>query len=98
MDVTTSKIGIVGSGSWATAIAKMVLINSDSINWYFRNADYIETFKKIKHNPNYLTSVAFDTDKICFTTDINEMVELSDILIFANPSAFLKDTDRKSVV
>ncbi|HBX89373.1 MAG: NAD(P)H-dependent glycerol-3-phosphate dehydrogenase [Bacteroidales bacterium] len=98
MDVTTSKIGIVGSGSWATAIAKMVLINSDSINWYFRNADYIETFKKIKHNPNYLTSVAFDTDKICFTTDINEMVELSDILIFANPSAFLKDTLSKLTV
>lgn len=92
MDVTTSKIGVVGSGSWATAIAKMVLINSDSINWLFRKQDYIDAFRKIKHNPNYLTSVSFDTDRIHFTTDINEIVEKSDILIFANPSAFLKET------
>ncbi len=92
MDVTTSKIGVVGSGSWATAIAKMVLINSERINWYFRNPDQIEKFKRTKHNPNYLTSVAFNTDQIDFSWDINEMVEQSDILIFANPSAFLKDT------
>ncbi len=92
MDVTTSKIGVVGSGSWATAIAKMMLINSDSINWLFRKQDYIDTFRKVKHNPNYLTSVSFDTDRINFTTDINEIVEKSDILIFANPSAFLKET------
>lgn len=92
MDVTTSKIGVVGSGSWATAIAKMVLINSERINWYFRNPDYIEKFKRVKHNPNYLTSVAFNTDNIDFYSDINEMVEQSEILIFANPSAFLKET------
>jgi len=92
MDVTTSKIGIVGSGSWATALAKIALINSERINWYFRNPDHIDNFKKIKHNPNYLTSVAFNTDNIDFTSNINEMVEQSDILIFANPSAFLKET------
>src|SRR5690554_1509571 len=91
MDVTTSRVGIVGSGSWATAIAKMVLINEDHIYWYFRNPDHIEQFKKNKHNPNYLQSVRFDTDKITFSSDINEVVENSDALIFANPSAFLKD-------
>jgi glycerol-3-phosphate dehydrogenase (NAD(P)+) len=91
MDVTTSKVGIIGSGSWATAIAKMVLINEMHINWYFRNPDQVEKFKRAKHNPNYLTSVAFDPDRITFFTDINEIVEQSDALIFANPSAFLKD-------
>lgn len=92
MDVTTSKIGVVGSGSWATAIAKMVLINSERINWYFRNPDHVEKFKRVKHNPNYLTSVTFNTDNIDFFSDISEMVEQSDILIFANPSAFIKET------
>jgi len=90
MDVTTSRIGIIGSGSWATAIAKMVLINETHIYWHFRNSDSIKQFEKLKHNPNYLQSVIFDTDKITFTTDINEVVRNSDALIFANPSAFLK--------
>lgn len=90
MDVSTSKIGIVGSGSWATAIAKMVLANVPNINWYFRNPRRVDDFIKKKHNPNYLQSVSFDANRITFFSDINEIVEESDIIIFANPSAFLK--------
>lgn len=90
MDVSTSKIGIVGSGSWATAIAKMVLANVPNINWYFRNPRRVDDFIKKKHNPNYLQSVSFDVNRITFFSDINEIVEESDIIIFANPSAFLK--------
>lgn len=88
----TSTIGIIGSGSWATAIAKMVLNNSDRLNWYFRNAKYIDRFKNTGHNPNYLTAVDFDTEKIFFSSDINEVVERSEVLIFAIPSAFLKNS------
>ena len=91
MDDSSCRIGIVGSGSWATAIAKMVLTNVNHINWYFRNSNNIEQFKRLKRNPNYLSSVEFDTEKISFTTDINEIVENSDAIIFANPSAFLKN-------
>jgi glycerol-3-phosphate dehydrogenase (NAD(P)+) len=86
----TSRIGLIGSGSWATAIAKIVLANTPSINWHFRDEEQIAKFKIKKHNPNYLTSVVFDTDKINFSTNINEVVENSDIVIFAVPSAFLK--------
>jgi glycerol-3-phosphate dehydrogenase (NAD(P)+) len=92
MDETTLKIGIVGSGSWATAIAKMVLQNREHLYWHFRNADNINKFKKTKHNPGYLTGVEFDVDKIIFTTDINEVADNCDAVIFACPSAFLKDS------
>ena len=87
----SSTIGIIGSGSWATAIAKMVLDNSEKLNWYFRNEEHIKNFKKVGHNPNYLTSVDFNPDQIFFSADLNEIVEQSDILIFAIPSAFLKE-------
>ncbi|NPA37286.1 MAG: NAD(P)-binding domain-containing protein [Chlorobi bacterium] len=87
----TSKVGIIGSGSWATAIAKMLLNNVPSINWHFRNDNFIDQFRKYKHNPNYLTSVEFNMDNIFLSSDINEIVEKSDILVFAIPSAFLKD-------
>ena len=65
-------IVVMGSGSWATAIAKMLLEGVDHIWWYMRRADTIEDFRRLEHNPSYLTSVHFDTSRITFTTDINE--------------------------
>ncbi|MDP2115003.1 MAG: NAD(P)-binding domain-containing protein, partial [Bacteroidota bacterium] len=86
-----SKIAIIGSGSWATALAKILLHNVESINWYFRNPDNIEQFNRFKHNPSYLRGVEFDVSRINFFTDINEAVEGVDIVILAIPSAFLKE-------
>jgi len=87
----SSRVGIIGSGSWATAIAKLLLNNVSSINWHFRNKEFIDKFRQYKHNPNYLTGVEFNMDDIFLSTDINEIVENSDILVIAIPSAFLKD-------
>lgn len=80
----------MGGGSWATALAKIVLSNQASINWYMRRPEQIDDFLRMKHNPSYLTGVGFDTDKIAFYSDINEAVEKSDTLLFATPSPFLK--------
>ena len=91
MGIQNERIGLIGSGSWATAIAKMLMCNVQTINWHFRSNLHIEQFQKYGHNPNYLQGVAFDTTRINFSTDINEVIEQSDILIVAIPSAFLKD-------
>ena len=63
---TNQKIAIIGSGSWATALAKILLTNNGSINWCVRNPDNIEYFKTNGHNPNYLCDVIFDVEKINF--------------------------------
>lgn len=55
-----------GGGSWATAIAKIILTQAESINWYMRRDDRIEEFKRLGHNPAYLTSVRFDIRRINF--------------------------------
>ncbi|HPS13614.1 MAG TPA: NAD(P)H-dependent glycerol-3-phosphate dehydrogenase [Prolixibacteraceae bacterium] len=89
---TNSKIAIIGSGSWATALAKILLNNVDSINWYFRNSNNIEYFKKNGHNPNYVCDVIFDVSKINFYNDINQIALDSDILLLVIPSAFLKES------
>ena len=88
---SNSKIAIIGSGSWATALAKILLHNVDSINWYFRNPENIEQFKRFKHNPSYLRGVEFDVNRLNFFTDINKAIEDADIVVLAIPSAFLKD-------
>ena len=90
------KIAIMGGGSWATAIAKMVLGKAETtINWYMRRDDRIEEFKRLGHNPAYLTSVRFDTKRINFSSDINQVVRESDTLIFVTPSPYLKSHLKK---
>lgn len=96
MKLPDGKIAIMGGGSWATAIAKMVLSHEDeTINWYMRRDDRIEEFKRLGHNPAYLTSVRFDIKRINFSSDINKVVRESDILIFVTPSPYLKSHLKK---
>jgi len=89
------KIAVIGGGSWATAIAKIVLTNEDTINWYMRRQEQIDEFIRLSKNPSYLTGVKFDTERINFTNDINKVVRSSDLLIFATPSPFLKQHLKK---
>lgn len=84
-----SKIAVFGGGSWATAIVKMLSENMGEIGWYMRSVYAKEHLLNQKHNPNYLSSVEFDTSKLIISNDINEMVDYADILIIAIPSAFL---------
>jgi len=90
------KFAVIGGGSWATAIAKMLCVNLSEIAWYMRNDAAIEHIQKYKHNPNYLSSVEFDTNKLKLTNNINEAVEYADYVIFAIPSAFL-DAELKNL-
>ena len=84
------KFAVIGGGSWATAIVKMLSENVDTIYWYMRSNYAIEHIKKQDHNPNYLSSVEFDVNQLELSSDINQTVAAADFLIFAIPSAFLK--------
>ncbi len=90
------KVAILGGGSWATAIMKMLLENVDDINWYMRSKEKIKFIKQHKHNNFYLSSVTLDTDKITLFSDVEKTIEDTDIVIFAIPSAFLKDALKKA--
>ena len=89
--VNKRKIGIIGGGSWATALAKILLENIGTINWFLRDQTNIEYIKTYQHNKNYLSSINFDTTKIHFYHSINDTIRDSDIVIFVIPAAFLKD-------
>lgn len=96
MQLTTcGRVAIMGGGSWATAIAKIVLNHEESINWYMRRDDRIEEFKRLGHNPAYLTSQHFDVSRINFSSDINQIVKQSDTLIFVTPSPYVKNHLKK---
>ncbi|GMN09681.1 NAD(P)H-dependent glycerol-3-phosphate dehydrogenase [Croceitalea sp. MTPC9] len=92
------KISVLGGGSWATAIVKMLTENSDDVHWYMRSTYAIEHIKKEGHNPNYLSSVELHNDRIVLTNSIDEAVGATDILVFAIPSAFLETELQKLTV
>ncbi len=89
------KVAIMGGGSWATAIAKIVMSTQNEINWYMRRPEQIAEFTTVGHNPSYLTGIRFDLNKITFFSNINDVVKESDTLIFATPSPFLKQHLKK---
>ena len=89
------RIAIIGGGSWATAIAKIVVGHTHHIGWYMRRDDRIEDFLRMGHNPAYLTGVHFNTEEIFFSSDINKIAQQYDTLIFVTPSPYLKNHLKK---
>ena len=87
----TPQVAIIGSGSWATALAKLCLNNTGGIHWYIRKDEDVAYFKEFKNNPRYLSSVDFDVNKITFHTSLKACIAEADYLILAIPSAFLHD-------
>lgn len=85
-------IGVIGGGSWATAIIKMLCENIKSVNWWMRNKEAINHIKTYGHNPNYISDAVLKKSKLYLSSDINTIIKNSDFLVFAVPSVFLKST------
>jgi len=83
------KVAVLGGGSWATAIVKMLCENLETVGWYMRSTYAAEHINLNKHNPNYLSSAELHPSQLDLSNDINKVVSNYDILIFAIPSAFL---------
>lgn len=89
------KVAILGSGSWATALAKILLTNQPEINWYIRRQEVIDEFVATGKNPTYLSLAKFDVSRIHFSADINKIVSQSDLLVLAIPSPYVKQSLNK---
>lgn len=84
------KIAVIGGGSWATALVKILSETNDNVGWWMRDEHSVAHVKRYHNNPKYLSSVELFVDKIEVSTDLNYIVERADCLIMAIPSAFLK--------
>ncbi len=93
-----NRIAVLGGGSWATAIVKMLSENLETVGWYMRNKQAIEHIKENEHNPNYLRSAELNAAQLDLSSNINATIKNYDILIFAIPSAFLIQELKKMTV
>ena len=89
MKRSMNKIAVIGGGSWATALVKILCNNRDTVYWYMRNEEAVQHILAYRHNPHYLQSVEFDLNKIQVSSNLEEIISSADVLIVATPSAFL---------
>jgi glycerol-3-phosphate dehydrogenase (NAD(P)+) len=83
------KVGVIGNGSWATAIVKILTDNGVAVNWWIRNTSSIDYIKRRRHNPNYLQSAFFDVELLNMDDDVQKVIDASDLLVMAVPSAYI---------
>lgn len=86
------KFAVIGGGSWATALAHIVLQNRSHINWYIYETEIIEHLQEHKNNPQYLSSLEFNPQQITFYNNIKQVVNDSDVILLVIPSAYIKST------
>ena len=87
-----ARCAVIGHGSWATALVKILQENEQRVGWYIRNEEVLEHIRRHKANPRYLRDVRFDTERLWLSDDLNQIVEGSDLLVLATPSIYLKTT------
>ncbi|MGB0137960.1 MAG: NAD(P)H-dependent glycerol-3-phosphate dehydrogenase [Flavobacteriales bacterium] len=92
MEAATPTVGVIGGGSWATALMKILSTNLPKVHWWMRNEKAIAHIGEFGHNPHYIQAIEFDRDRIAVTSDMQAVIDKCDVLVFAIPSAFLDET------
>ena len=85
-------IGVLGGGSWATALVKLLCNNNERVHWWMRSKEAIEHIRQFGHHPHYIQSIEFDTSRLELTDNLQQVVDACDYLLVAIPSAFLHET------
>lgn len=86
------RVGVIGSGSWATAMIKMLGDNESAkqVYWWVRKPEDVDHITRYKHNPSYLRSVSVDLPEKQISSDVRTVVDRSDMIILNTPAAYLK--------
>ncbi len=92
LDMEKGGIAIIGGGSWATALTKIITSNGHKVHWWMRNTKALDHLKTFRHHPNYLQSVEFDLSKIVFSNDLSFTIREAEIIIIVVPAAYLNET------
>jgi glycerol-3-phosphate dehydrogenase (NAD(P)+) len=88
---TPQKIAVIGGGSWATALVKILCNNCTQVHWWMRSDESIAHIQQYGHNPKYLQSVAFDTSKLVLSSNLQHTLNAVDWIVIATPAAFLEE-------
>jgi glycerol-3-phosphate dehydrogenase (NAD(P)+) len=91
MELSPTHIAVVGGGSWATAIVKILSENNVIVHWWLRSQEDIKHIKEFGHNPSYLSAVQIDGEKVKPTSNLRDAIKNSEYIVLVVPSAFISD-------
>jgi glycerol-3-phosphate dehydrogenase (NAD(P)+) len=83
-------VSVVGGGSWATALVKILSNNAGQIHWWIRNPESVDFIRQYRHNPSYLSDVEIDLSRVMPNPNLAETLAASEYIVLAVPAAFLK--------
>ena len=86
------RITVIGGGSWATALVKILSENKNQVNWWLRNASDVQHISEYRHNPRYISGITFNLDYVFPTSDLPASLDQATIVILAIPAAFVQTT------
>ena len=87
---TDARCAVIGHGSWATALVKLLTAGGRRVGWYVRNGEVLESLRAEGRNSRYLDDTEFDRDRIAPSDDLDAVVREAEVVILAAPSAYLK--------
>lgn len=90
--MTKNRYGVIGSGSWATALVKILTDRKQKVNWWIRQEKTLQHLQLRHHNPTYLSSVFFDVSLLKMSVDVSKVIRDSEIVVIAVPSAYVEDS------
>ncbi len=86
-----NRVAVIGGGSWATALVKILCNNQDQVHWWMRSQSSIDHLQRFGHNPKYLQSVSFDTKQLVLSINLKDVLAAADVIVIATPAAFLQE-------
>lgn len=89
-----AKVGVIGSGSWGTALAWLLCNNGHHVTLWSYRQEECDMFREHHENKDKLPGVILP-DSVGFTTDLKEAVKDKDLLIMAVPSTVVRSTSGK---
>lgn len=100
MEPNNKRIAIIGNGSWATALVHALSENysrdlpdhETHLFWWIRKEEDIDFIQKNKCNPRYLKDLKLNLANIVLHSDLQYVIDKSDIIIIAIPSQYIPET------
>jgi glycerol-3-phosphate dehydrogenase (NAD(P)+) len=90
MQQNINKISVIGGGSWGTALMILLTNNLEKVGWWVRSQDTVDYLQNHHRNPNYLSYTELPVHRMHLSTNMQQIIDESEVLIFAVPAAFLK--------
>ena len=88
-----AKVGIMGAGSWGTALSLLLHKNGHEVTVWSINAEEVEMLSREREHKSKLPGVKIPED-MEFTTDMEKTVTDKDFVVLAVPSTFTRSTAR----